>query len=102
MPYLIQLQKNIQETLSELPILPDEMELFDIIKCSSETEVISKKKISSYNPCIGAPLNPESSPVSLTKSTSPKCSPCKDHNMSKLSTFKISRNLLTPPLPPLQ
>ena len=45
LPSLIQLQKNRQETLSELPILPDEMELFDHIKCSSETEVISKKNL---------------------------------------------------------
>ena len=38
-----QLQKHRQDTLSTLPISPDEMELFDIIKCSSDTEVLSKK-----------------------------------------------------------
>ncbi|KNZ54331.1 hypothetical protein VP01_2975g3, partial [Puccinia sorghi] len=40
---LIQLQQDQQENLSELPIHPDEMELFDAIKCTSETEVISEE-----------------------------------------------------------
>jgi len=38
-----QLQTHRQETLSTLPISPEEMELFDLIKCSSDTEIISKR-----------------------------------------------------------
>ncbi|KNZ48915.1 hypothetical protein VP01_5325g1, partial [Puccinia sorghi] len=72
--------------------------LFDIIKCSSETEVISKNNL------LTQPVHWRSSEFSklarsLKKSTSPKFSPCKDHNISKLLTLNISRNLLTPPLP---
>ncbi|KNZ46770.1 hypothetical protein VP01_697g9 [Puccinia sorghi] len=39
---LVQLQSHRQETLSELPILLDEMELFDIIKCTSEIKVLDQ------------------------------------------------------------
>ncbi|KNZ46909.1 hypothetical protein VP01_6847g1 [Puccinia sorghi] len=38
-----QLQTHRQETLSTLPISLDKMELFDMIKCSSDTEIISKR-----------------------------------------------------------
>ena len=60
LPTLIQLQKHRQQTLSELPILPDEMELFDAIKCTSETEVTSNKTF------IIQPVNWRSSEFSKT------------------------------------
>ncbi|KNZ47834.1 hypothetical protein VP01_60g6 [Puccinia sorghi] len=39
------LPKNRQDTLSEPPILPDEIELFEKIECSFETKLISKKNL---------------------------------------------------------
>ncbi|KNZ54090.1 hypothetical protein VP01_3045g1 [Puccinia sorghi] len=37
------LQTHKQETLSTLPISLDKKELFDLIKCSSDTKIISKR-----------------------------------------------------------
>ncbi|KNZ47322.1 hypothetical protein VP01_6509g1, partial [Puccinia sorghi] len=37
------LQTHWKETLSTLPICPDKMELFDMIKCSLDTKIISKR-----------------------------------------------------------